>query len=284
MRLVSLYGAIPSGSPAQNQADPALSPVDDILGRVRTTPDLGAFEATTPMLSIEDLAVVEGDAGSSNAVFTVRLSAVAGATVTVNWATGTDTATPGADYTTSSGALAFSPGITSQTLSVPILGDTLAETDETFTVNLSGAVNAPIADGQAVGTILDDESLAYHTIAPCRLADTRGAAGPSGGPGLGANTTRAFPATGRCGIPATAKAVAVNVAVTGATAAGNLRLYPADHPLPLASTINFAAGQTRGNNAIVRVGTAGSIGVRCVMSPGPGAQTHFILDAFGYFE
>jgi hypothetical protein len=78
--------------------------------------------------------------------------------------------------------------------------------------------------------------------------------------------------------------VAVNVAVTGATAAGNLRLYPADHPLPLASAINFRAGQTRGNNAVVRLGTAGSIAVRCDMPPGSGGQTHLILDVFGYFE
>lgn len=52
----------------------------------------------------------------------------------------------------------------------------------------------------------------------------------------------------------------------------------------MASTINFVGGQTRGNNAIVRMGTAGSIGVRCVMPPGPRLQTHFILDVFGYFE
>jgi hypothetical protein len=285
VRLVSLYGAIPAGSPAKDQADPALSATDDILGRPRTAPDLGAFEATTPALSILDLAVMEGDAGSASAVFTVLLSGAAGATVTVNWATADDTAVAGSDYTGSSGALSFSPGTTSRTVSVPVLGDTLAEADETFTVSLSGAVNAPVADGEAVGTILDDESMAYFTLTPCRLADTRDAPGPSGGPALAANTARAFPVTSTpCGIPPAARAVAVNVAVTGATAAGNLRLYPADHPLPLASAINFRAGQTRGNNAVVRLGTAGSIAVRCDMPPGSGGQTHLILDVFGYFE
>jgi hypothetical protein len=167
-----------------------------------------------------------------------------------------------------------------QTLSVPIIGDTSPEGDETFTVTLSGA-NAPVSDAVAVGTILDDESLGYHTLAPCRLVDTRNPAGPSGGPPLAAGVARAFPATGLCGIPATAQALAVNVTVTGSSAPGNLRFFAADSAVPTVSALNFMAGQTRGNNGIVRVGTAGRIAVLCTMGSG---QAHAIVDVVGYFQ
>jgi hypothetical protein len=132
-----------------------------------------------------------------------------------------------------------------------------------------------------VGTILDDEALLYHPLAPCRLADTRNAAGASGGPALAAGAVRAFPATGLCGIPATAQALAVNVTVTGATVAGNLRLFAADTAVPGVSALNFKASQARGNNGIVRVGTAGRIAVLCSMSSG---QAHAIVDVVGYFQ
>ncbi|MBE7554476.1 MAG: DNRLRE domain-containing protein [Anaerolineales bacterium] len=111
----------------------------------------------TPTLSINDVTVTEGDAGTVNAVFTVNLSAASGQTVTVNFATANNTATAPADYTTASGTLTFAPGVTSQPVTVLVQGDTLDEPDETFLVNLSGAANAVISDGQGVGAIVDDD-------------------------------------------------------------------------------------------------------------------------------
>ena len=105
---------------------------------------------------------------------------------------------------------------------------------------------------------------------------------PLGGPALAAGGSRSFPVAGACGVPATARAVAFNVTVTGATAAGNLALFPGDAPPPLASTLNYAVGQTRANNAVVAVGAAGDIIVRCVQ-PG-GGTAHVVLDVTGYFE
>ena len=64
-------------------------------------------------------------------------------------------------------------------------------------------------------------------------------------------------------------------------AAGNLRLYPAGTGLPTVSSINYAAGQTRGNNAIVSLGANADIAVRCAQASG---TTHFILDINGYFD
>src|SRR5206468_3128570 len=53
--------------------------------------------------------------------------------------------------------LTFAPGEISKTISVPIVGDRLAEPNETFSLNLTNPANALIAHGQGVGTIVDDE-------------------------------------------------------------------------------------------------------------------------------
>lgn len=107
--------------------------------------------------SIDDLSIIEGDDGSTGAVFTVTLDKQSPHTITIDYATADGNATAGSDYTNASGTLTFAPGATSQTITVPVLGDTLDEPDETFTVELSGAANATISDGQGVGTITDDD-------------------------------------------------------------------------------------------------------------------------------
>ena len=120
------------------------------------------------------------------------------------------------------------------------------------------------------------------TLAPCRVLDTRNANGPLGGPALVAGADRTFVFTGQCGIPAEATSVSVNVAVTQSTAGpGFLTLYPAGSALPLAATINYAAGQTRANNAAVALGAGGAITVHC----GQGSGTaHVIVDVNGYVQ
>jgi hypothetical protein len=74
----------------------------------------------------------------------------------------------------------------------------------------------------------------------------------------------------------------VNVAVTSPVASGFLKLYPGDGLAPLASSINFSAGQTRANNAIVLLATDGSGTLR--VQNGSTGTVHFILDVNGYFE
>jgi hypothetical protein len=113
------------------------------------------------------------------------------------------------------------------------------------------------------------------------VADTRDGTGPYGGPALDALTSRDFVMAGRCSIPPEADALAINVTVTGPTAGGHLTIHQAGVPLPLASTINYRAGQTRANNAIVPLGTNNSIAVFCGQ---PSGTTHFILDVVGYFR
>jgi hypothetical protein len=126
------------------------------------------------------------------------------------------------------------------------------------------------------------QAIGFHTVAPCRVADTRDASGPWGGPALMANAVRNFVIARRCGIPETAQAVAFNFTTTGPTQAGHLTIFPVGSKLPLASTLNFGAGQTRANNAIVPLGTDGEIAVSCAQPFGGGA--HFIIDVTGYFD
>jgi uncharacterized delta-60 repeat protein len=114
-------------------------------------------EDPTPSLSINDANVVEGDSGTAQMSFTVSLSAASGKTVQVDYATLAGTATAGADFTSTSGTLSFSPGTTTQQVLVDVLGDTLVEGDENFSVNLSNPVEATIADAQGIGTIADDD-------------------------------------------------------------------------------------------------------------------------------
>ncbi len=111
----------------------------------------------TPTLSINDVAITEGNTGTQSAVFTVTLSAASGRTVTVSYDTGDATAMAGRDFVTASGFLTFSPGTVTRPISVLVNGDFGVEINETFAVNLSSPANATIVDGQGVGTINDND-------------------------------------------------------------------------------------------------------------------------------
>jgi hypothetical protein len=112
-----------------------------------------------PSISINDVMVTEGNAGTTPAPFTVTLSAVSGVTTTVNYATSDGTAAGGVDYVAIGPTLlTFNPGETVKTINVTVNGDTALEPDEIFFVNLSGATNATIADNLGQGTIINDDS------------------------------------------------------------------------------------------------------------------------------
>ncbi len=126
--------------------------------------DMGAFERQAPValpsLSINDVSVNEGDSGTTDAVFTISLSAPAPlGGVAFDIATADGTATVGDDdYVPLAITGMFIPdGQSSVTFTVQVNGDTQVETDETFLVNVTNVVNATVADGQGVGTILNDD-------------------------------------------------------------------------------------------------------------------------------
>ena len=112
---------------------------------------------SAPSLAVADIALNEGNTGSTNATFTVTLSPASSGTVTVNYATANGTATAGTDYTATSGTLTFTPGQTSQTVAVPVLGDTAIEANETFTLTLSSASGAALSRAVATATITNDD-------------------------------------------------------------------------------------------------------------------------------
>ncbi len=122
-------------------------------------------DSPQPELSINDVTVDEGD---GTAEFTVTLDVASGETVTVNYATSNGTALAGSDYTAASGILTFAAGDTSKTIDVTVAYDSLGETDEDFTVTLRNASNARIGDGEATGTIKDNETPTFPSTSTTR--------------------------------------------------------------------------------------------------------------------
>jgi hypothetical protein len=110
----------------------------------------------TPSLSIND---VTADEGAGTMSFTVSLSAISGQDVSVDYTTTDSSAVAPDDYTATSGTLTIAAGTGSDTLTVTINDDAIPESAESFTVDLSSAVNATISDNQGTGTITDNEGV-----------------------------------------------------------------------------------------------------------------------------
>ena len=120
--------------------------------------------------------------------------------------------------------------------------------------------------------------LRFVPITPCRVADTRSAPGPFGGPAIGGGQTRDFVLpNSACGIPGNVAAFSLNIAVVPAGPLGYLTAWPAGNPQPLASTLNSIDGRVKSNAAIVPAGPGGAISIL------PSNATHVVLDINGYF-
>ncbi|MCX8014643.1 MAG: Ig-like domain repeat protein, partial [candidate division WOR-3 bacterium] len=158
-----------------------------------------------PSISISDTSATEGNVGTKSFGFYVTLSNPSYQTITVNYATSDGTATIGDnDYVSASGLLTFNPGDLVKRIGVTVNGDNKYENDETFNVNLSGAVNATIADGLGVGTILNDDPMPQISI-----SDTSAYEGNAGTKSFGFYVTLSNPS---------GAAVTVNYATANGTA------------------------------------------------------------------
>ncbi|MFM1770161.1 MAG: Calcium-dependent protease precursor [Verrucomicrobiota bacterium] len=144
-----------------------------------------------PGLTISDVRGTEGDTGSRASVFTVRLAPASGRTVTVQYTTADASASAGTDYLPTNGVLTFKPGLTSQTLRVAVLGNTISESNEVFHVNLTNPTNAVLQDGQGAATILDNDRLPSLFINDITVAERYGQ------PGLATFSVRLTPASER---------------------------------------------------------------------------------------
>jgi hypothetical protein len=111
-----------------------------------------------PSMTINDVSTQEGKSGLKDLTFFVRLSNPSSKPITVEYATANGSAQGGSDYIPISGVISFPLGITTRFVTVQVIGDPIVEPDEPFLVNLSGQTNAQLNDGQAIGTILNDDS------------------------------------------------------------------------------------------------------------------------------
>ncbi|MFY9824900.1 MAG: hypothetical protein WAM82_26215 [Thermoanaerobaculia bacterium] len=118
----------------------------------------------------------------------------------------------------------------------------------------------------------------FYTLTPCRIFDTRN-------PGyfaIGAASGVVVPMVmGTCGVPSTAKAVALNVTAVNPTATGSLTVFPATGVPPSTSTVAVRPGTTRAASTIVGLSSGGTVTVFNSMASG---QSDFILDVTGYFQ
>ena len=112
-----------------------------------------------PTISLSDASVTEGNAGTKAATFTLTLSGPSVEPIAIRAITTPGTATAGTDYNSINLVVIFQPGTVTRTFDVGIIGDTDLELNESFFVNLSEPFGTTIADGEGVGTILDDDTL-----------------------------------------------------------------------------------------------------------------------------
>ncbi len=185
--------------PDQTGADHGLA-IDDFS----VTPNAGA---PLPNLSINDVSLTEGNAGTTSFTFTVSLSAPAGAGgVTFDIATANNTAVAPGDYTSNTLLSQTIPaGSSTYSFTVLVNGDTTPETNETFFVNVTNATGATVTDGQGQGTIVNDDAAPNLTINDVSLNE--GNAG-----------TTTFTFTVSLSAPAPAGGVTFDIATANSTA------------------------------------------------------------------
>ncbi|HET7830747.1 MAG TPA: ExeM/NucH family extracellular endonuclease [Candidatus Limnocylindrales bacterium] len=129
-----------------------------LIGEALNTPG-AANSLVKPGLSIGDVSIAEGDSGTTTFTFTVSLSVAASGPVTFDIATADDTATSPSDYTAKAlTRQSIAAGRTSATFDVLVNGDSTAEPDEAFLVNLTNVSGADVTDAQARGTIVNDDA------------------------------------------------------------------------------------------------------------------------------
>ncbi len=187
-----------------------------------------------PAIAVADASVLEGNSGTQYLDFVVKLSAAATGPVTVAYATANETATAGTDYTAASGTLSFAAGETSKTIRVAVRGDTTAEATETMRLLLSNATGATIADGDATGRIIDDD-----TRPSIRINDVTVTEGDSG------TTAALFTVS-------LSQAFGQNVSVSWATANGTA-VSGGDYQAA-SGTLTFAAGETSKTISVAVIG------------------------------
>ena len=117
-------------------------------------------DANNLALFVSDPILVEGDSGTTLAIFEIQLSRPSENTITLDYETIDGTATAGEDYTASSGSLTFAPGQTLVSVAVPVTGDTDIEATETFSLRVTpnGFIQNGVDDNTGIATIVADDT------------------------------------------------------------------------------------------------------------------------------
>lgn len=154
---------------------------DNYIGNVDNVTIGSTAPATTydfefePTITIGDVTQVEGNAGTTNFVFTLTLSSAVSQQVSVQYATADGTATTAdGDYIAATGTATFASNTTATTVTIQAAGDTKLEPDETLFINLTSPVGGSIVDAQGLGTITNDDPQPTITIADVTLAEGNG--------------------------------------------------------------------------------------------------------------
>ncbi len=210
-------------------------PADAFADAAGTGNALASFSFTTlRLVSVGNVAVKEGNSGTTKAVFPVTLSSAGSTTVSVSYAAIAGTATAKSDFTAATGTVTFKPGETKKTITISVAGDKLYENDETFTVKLSSPVNVALGIDSATGTILNDDL--PPTLSVADVAVKEGNAG---------TTTALFTLklSAASGLPAT-----VNYATADGTAIAGIDYQAAS------GSVTFAPGQTSKTVSVLVIG------------------------------
>src|SRR5215831_2485584 len=156
----------------------------------------------------------------------------------------------------------------------------IGSTAPNWTVPGASSTTSSTAPGHAHALFDVTFPNAFVGVSPCRIVDTRGSAGPYGAPSLSPGVSRNFAlASGPCpGFPGSIAAYSLNITVTNTLGPGFIKIYPQGGSAPVVSTLNYVAGQTVANAAIVPAGTSGGITVVAGVS-----GTDLIIDINGYY-
>jgi hypothetical protein len=143
-------------------------------------------------------------------------------------------------------------------------------------VSFANAIGTVHVVADLVGYFDANTGDSFHVLAPTRALDSRTGVGWSGALAMGA--PRSLQVTGANGIPTAAHAILANTTVTAGTANSFVTVYPAGAPLPIASNLNFAAGQTIANLTAVKLGDGG----QTTFANAQGS-VHVVADVVGYY-
>src|SRR5215831_18281615 len=156
----------------------------------------------------------------------------------------------------------------------------IGSTAPNWTVPGASSTTSSTTPGHAHALIDVTFPNAFVGVSPCRIVDTRGSAGPYGAPSLSPGVSRNFAlASGPCpGFPGSIAAYSLNITVTNTLGPGFIKIYPQGGSAPVVSTLNYVAGQTVANAAIVPAGTGNGVTVVAGVS-----GTDLIIDVNGYY-